>query len=107
MSKSQLSALDNRDDRTALWGLLSRLPPEKRLSFLAWACAQAPPGKGRLPTPVPGTMRVSVDGARRCDKADMKHVNECFMDVLSLLNDFGVDALKLAAELEKRVRALR
>jgi hypothetical protein len=105
MAKSQLLSIDTRDDRLEIWTLLHRLPPADRLLFVGWACAQAPQGKGRLPAPVPAMMRVSVDEARRDDRASQMHTNECYTDLLALLNTFDVDAMKLACELERRVTA--
>jgi hypothetical protein len=106
MSKPPLLQIDDLDSRREVWHLLSRLPPQKRLLYLSWACAQVPQGRGKLPPPVPGMMRVSVDEARRDDKADAKHTNEIYCDLLSLMRDpYNVDAMKLACELERRVTA--
>lgn len=106
--KSQLLVVDDLDSRREIWVLLGKLPPDERFGFLRWACASVPQGRGSLlPPPVPYLTCSSVAAARRCDRESDRLTNECYSTLLSLLNDFNVDAMGLARELERRVRALR
>lgn len=101
MSTKQLLVIDTRDDRRELHYLLSKLSPNDRIAFLTWACQQAPQGTGRLPVPCVQMMATTIEQAYRCDRADTRLTNEVYCDLLSLLNNFDVDAVKVTLELEQ------
>ena len=104
---SQLLVLDSADDRRELFALLSRLPPRDRVAFLRWCCSQVPRGRGRLPAPSVHGYGGQVALAMRSDAEDGKLTRMVFVDLTTLLGEWGLDALRTARELEKRVRAMR
>jgi hypothetical protein len=96
--------LDTKDDRRELWHLLHRLPPERRVAFLAGWCrvvrARDPRGCG----PMPFGMEGMVADARRCDRGDDRLTNAVYVDLVSLANQWGLDLAEVAADLEAAVR---
>lgn len=102
MSQS-LITLDTLDDRRELWHLLHRLPPRRRVSFLAWCCGKVrrPDGNGPVAS---SRMAETIAGAARCDRFDHRLTNEIYGDVLALSAQWGLDLAAAAAELERRVR---
>lgn len=99
-----LLVIDTADDRREVHYLLTKLPPADRVAFVSWACRQAPQGPGRLPAPVQWGMGEKVERARRCDREDLKLSNECYCSLVSLINDFGVDPVKVVNVLEQVVK---
>lgn len=105
---NQLLVLDTVDDRRELVTLLDHLPPRERVAFLHWACEQVKPTeRGHLPAPVPGGYDEVTLAAYRCDRASDRLTRMVYSDVLVILHQWGIDALRLAAELERRVRTRR
>ena len=101
--KPQILVLDTVDDRRELWYLIDQLAPRQRVSFLKWACRQAPQGQGRLPVPCVEVMQTRIEDAYRCDRASDRLTNEIYADILQLFNAFGVDALLVATEAQRWV----
>lgn len=98
--------LDTLDDRREVWGMLSKLPPDARLSWLKWCCDRAS-GKGRKPTPDPLRTPRMVEDARRCDRGDDRLTSEVYLDFWALTFDYSLDPLPCVLELERRVRSRR
>lgn len=105
MPDNQLSLIDNLDDRKEIHRLLTKLPPVERVNFLRWACQQVPKNsKGHLPVPHVWKMRVTLEEAYRCDRADLAITNECYADLLVLISQWGLDAMKTVTALEYLVK---
>lgn len=105
---SQLLVLDDRDSRREIWHLIHRLPPRERIAFLRRCCGRVPlNNRGHLPVPAVRHLRSTVELAHRCDRADAVLTNEIYMDVLQLLNTWGLDAAATARDLEQLVKRLR
>ena len=102
---SQLLVLDTRDDRREVATLLAKLPPRARVEFLRRCVSRLPPGK--LPPPAVTGYRDAVEYAGRCDRADDRLTRMVYLDVLSLMSSFGLDAAATAVDLEKVVKSLR
>ena len=100
--------LDTLSDRREIHALLHRLPPQRRVAFLKWACTQVPRNnENRLPEPAVWKMAATVDMAGRCDRADLALSNEIYADLLSLAAQFQLDLVTVATSLERLVKALR
>jgi hypothetical protein len=106
--KPEYLTLDTRSDRKEIHGLLARLPPEKRVAFLQWACRQVPKtNDNKLPEPAVWKMWATADLARRCDRADLALTNEVYADVMTLSMTWNLDLVKCVLVLEQLVRRLR
>lgn len=107
--KPQFLTLDTLSDRRDLHGMLHRLPPHARLDFLKSCCQNVPKtNKNRLPVPtVSAKLALNLDRAYRSDAEDIKVTNEIYMDIISLLNTWNLDAVATAVRLENLVRSLR
>lgn len=106
--KPEYLTLDDVDSRREIWHLLNRLPPQKRLDFLSYACRCVPKNaKGHLPEPAVWKMRSSVELAGRCDKASEVLTNEVYLDLVQLAATWDLDLLATAHELTALVRRLR
>lgn len=102
MSASPLLLMDTRMDRRDIWALLHRLPPRRRVAFVAAMCERAAPLTGNRP--VPRYDREVLDRAYRDDSADRYVTNQCYGDVVALAGQWRLDLSAAACELERWVR---
>lgn len=100
---SQLVTMDTLDDRRELWHLLHRLPPVRRVAFLAWCCTQVSGPGGTRPGPS-SRNQPAVAAARLDDKADERLTNMMYGDLLMLGAQWGLDLAKAAVTLESWVK---
>lgn len=103
----QILAVDNRDDRTVLHRLLSKLPPRKRVHFLDWACSKAIlPGSRIHPKAAPSSWALA-NLAMRDDSADERLTMDVFLSLVHLGIDYSVIFNELLLQLEDVVRKQR
>ena len=104
MTKPPILAIDTLDDRREVWHLLHRLPPARRVAFLADCCRRVPGNaRGHRPTPS-ARMAPTVAAAARCDAADHRLTTLVYTDLLVLSSQWGLDLAAAAVRLEGWVR---
>lgn len=83
-AKPAYLTMDNLDDRTEVYRLLSRLSPARRLAWLRWCCARAVlPNSATHPGPARKMVELA-DLARRDSSADQRLTLDIFYDFWSL-----------------------
>lgn len=101
--KPTVLVIDTLDDRRELWRLLHRLPPSRRIDFLAWCCSQVSGPNGNGPTPGAGLLATAT-AARRDDGADRRLTNEIYMDVMVLGHQWSLDMQTTVRRAEEAVK---
>lgn len=97
-------ALDNTDDRNELHRLLERLPPLRRVQFLAWACRQATL-KGSATRPgVQARMWRWAEEAGNDAALDRRLSLEVYFDLWALAMSYEFDLVKAVEKLVEVVR---
>lgn len=97
-------AFDTLDDRREMHTLLAKLPPARRVAFLAACCAEVTlPGSAVRPQPAPWLAARARD-AGRCDRADDRLTAEVYTDMIALANAYNLDLGKALLKLERLVR---
>ena len=106
-TKPAYLTMDNLDDRTEVYRLLSKLSPGRRLAWLRWCCARAVlPNSATHPGPARKTLELA-DLARLDSSADVRLTLDIYFDFWSLtgLNyelDPNVALTKLVAMVRRR-----
>jgi hypothetical protein len=104
MPKPASLCLDTLDDRRQIHDLLTRLPPQRRIAFIRWACGQA-----TLPhsTTHPVVSRKTMRLARRAavdSSADKALALECYFDLWTLAIQCRFDMDRALERLVEMVR---
>ena len=104
---TSIQLLDTVDDRREIWHLLHKMPPLRRVLFLQRVCAtirlKDPHGNG----PVPMGFAEKVADAERCERGNERLTNAVYADVIAAANQYDLDLVKLACELEQLVKRPR
>lgn len=100
----ELSAYDTLDDRREVYYLLARLPPRRRVEWLANACRGAVIPKTKTRPHVSAATWARADEAMRDDSLDEGLTVEVFFDFWTMAANYGLD---VAAALEVLVRMAR
>lgn len=102
MPPQTLVAVDTLDDRRELITLLGKLHPERRVTFLEWACAECTrPGESApVSVPVPQMIREAL----RCERGDDRLTNSVYLDLVALGVQWDLDMPRAALALEAYVR---
>jgi hypothetical protein len=103
MTRPPILAIDTLDDRREVWHLLHRLPPARRVAFLADCCSRVRDCRGNRPVPS-ARMAPALAAARRCDRADHRLTTMLYTDLLMLAAQWGLDPAAAAVRLEAWVR---
>ncbi len=98
---AQILAFDSLDDRREIYTLLSRLPPRKRVRFLAWVCARAVLPNSLLRPQVDRETWELAELARVDDSADRRLTLEVNMNVWQVGQSFAVDFPEVIRALEQ------
>jgi hypothetical protein len=95
---------DTRMDRVEIRDLLNRIPPRRRVEFLAWCCCQVKPlAGGQLPKPSRPTWEMAV-AAERDDAASSALTMTIFVDLGMLAHQWDLDLDVATAKLVEVVR---
>lgn len=105
--KPTVLTLDSLDVRRQVFtAVLRGLTPARRLDFLDWCCAFA-----RITTASPLLREAKADRRKMLpltkaatlgdDVANLRHANECYMDIGTLAHHFGVEWQPVIEELER------
>ena len=95
---------DNLDDRREVYHQLSKLPPQKRLAWLEWACRNATLGKSSVRPIVAAKTRQLAERARWDSAADVRLTMEIFFDLWQMTINYCVDMDLLLRGLERHAR---
>ena len=91
--------LDTLDDRREVYHLLHRLPPARRVAFLADCCGRVTAPGGNRPAAA-GFGRL-VREAGRCDRGDERLTVAVYTDLLALAAQWRLDLAAAAVRLER------
>ncbi len=98
-------ALNTLDDRRELDRLLARLPPRRRVAFLARCCGRAAVPHSATRPGVRHDTWARVPSAERDDEADRRLTTEVYFDLWCLAMQYGLDLRQAALDLEAEVKA--
>lgn len=99
--KPGILTIDSLDDRKEVSILLSKLPPRKRVAFMAW-CARQTQSGGRGVGYVPDWSMVR--DAERSDRADDRLTTESYTLFLVMVAQWNLDVGKAVIQLERAAR---
>lgn len=102
--KSGLAAFDTLDDRREMAALLERLPPAKRVAFVAWCCRQVTVPNSAIHPRVAARTHDLAALARWDDSAVERLRVDLWTDLWMLAAQYGLDMDAAAARLVAMVR---
>ena len=97
-------SVDNLDDRREVHELLRKLPPDRRVAWLAWACRQSKlPRFDERPAVARKTLALA-EQARWDSSADERLTLECYTDIWFLAMSYELNLDVALAKLVEMVR---
>lgn len=97
-------SLDTLDDRRAVWSLIHRLPPARRLRYLERCCLAVSDQHGNGPRPTPEMRTKAVPDALRCERGNDRLTNMIYADLLGMACNLHLDFAAVALDLERIAR---
>ena len=100
----ELRAFDSLDDRREIYYLLARLPPRRRVQWLAHACSGAVIPQSRTRPHVSPKTWARAEACQRDDSLDEGLTTEVFFDFWTMAANYGLDVAKAIEALVRMAR---